>query len=377
MKVGVFHPSLDFYGGAEFVAVVMANTLAQNDNEVELFVNKQVDQRKTEEILGERVSSSVKIIVKPTFLQPRGMLDLYQNMFKTLTFKSKCDILIDTYSNCVFPWSDICYIHFPFLNCYYFRQQFPYLKSPHFAQVVGIPYVFFEKNLENYNGKLLLANSHYTAEAVREFSGIQAEVLYPPVLSTFFCKDSEDLNQHPRKNLVVTVSRFGVGKGLEKIPYIAKLTDRNINFAVIGLVHDKTVLQTVLKSINKLGLTNRVKIFTNISKREMKMILNSAKLYLHTTVGEHFGISIVEAMAAGCIPIVHNSGGVKEFVPTRYRYENLRDAATRIETEICEWTPEKAKEMKKIAERFSGENFSREFIKIFNQYVADKKVEKR
>jgi len=53
---------------------------SQNGYEVGLFVNKEVDQRKTEEILGERVSSSVKIIVKPTFLQPRCMLDLYQIM---------------------------------------------------------------------------------------------------------------------------------------------------------------------------------------------------------------------------------------------------------------------------------------------------------
>jgi len=72
VKVGVFHPALDYYGGAEFVAVVIVNTLAKSGYEVELFVNKEVDQRKTEEILGERVSSSVKIIVKPTFLQPRG-----------------------------------------------------------------------------------------------------------------------------------------------------------------------------------------------------------------------------------------------------------------------------------------------------------------
>jgi len=368
VKIGVFHPALDFYGGAEFVAAVIVNTLAKNGYEVELFVNKQVDQRKTEEILGERIHSSVKIIVKPTFLQPRSMLDLYQTMFRSLAFKSKCDILIDTYSNCVFPWTNICYIHFPYLNCYYFRPRFPYLKSPHLAQVVGIPYVLFEKNLEDYTGKLLLANSHYTAEAVKEFSKLNTEVLYPPVPSTFFYRNSKDLNQHPRKNLVVTVSRFGVGKGLEKIPYIAKFTDRNVNFAIIGLVHDKNVFRTVVRSIKKLGLANRVKVLPNISKREMKMILNSAKIYLHTTVGEHFGISIVEAMAMGCIPIVHNSGGMKEFVPVQYRYKNLQDAARKIENATYEWTPEKAKAMVEIAKQFSESNFSTNFVKLFLQY---------
>jgi len=169
-------------------------------------------------------------------------------MFKTLAFKSKCDILIDTYSNCIFPWTDICYVHFPYLNHYYFRPQFPYLKSPHLAQVIGSPYVFFEKNFENYNGKLLLANSCYTAEAIKEFSGVEAEVLYPPVPSPFFSRDYEDRDKHPRRNSVVTVSRFGVGKGLEKIPYIAKLTDNNVSFALIGLVQDKNVLEQCLKA---------------------------------------------------------------------------------------------------------------------------------
>jgi glycosyltransferase involved in cell wall biosynthesis len=47
-------------------------------------------------------------------------------------------------------------------------------------------------------------------------------------------------------------------------------------------------------------------------------------------VGEHFGISIVEAMALGCIPVVHDSGGMREFVPTQYRYRTIEQAAEKI-----------------------------------------------
>lgn len=296
---------------------------------------------------------------------------MYSRMFRSLAFKSRCEILVDTYSCCVFPWTDVCYFHFPYLNHYNYRPSFPYIKSAHLRQVLNLPYVFFEKNFEKYDKKLLLANSRFTAKAIKEFSEIDAEVLYPPVPSTFFLRDSLSLDEKSRGNLVVTVSRFGPGKGLEATPYIASLTDKNIRFVMIGVVHDRNVLQSVLGSIKKLGLTDRVKVLTNVSREDVKNILNSAKIYLHTTVREHFGISIVEGMAMGCLPLVHNSGGVKEYVPKDFRYENARDAAQKIDKAVYDWSPSKAKEMMRIAERFSEDNFCSEFVKIFEQYEEE------
>jgi hypothetical protein len=43
--------------------------------------------------------------------------------------------------------------------------------------------------------------------------------------------------------------------------------------------------------------------------------------------GEHFGISVLEVMAAGLIPVVPNEGGVIEFVPTKYHYNTIEQAA--------------------------------------------------
>ncbi|MCK4483161.1 glycosyltransferase, partial [Candidatus Bathyarchaeota archaeon] len=34
-----------------------------------------------------------------------------------------------------------------------------------------------------------------------------------------------------------------------------------------------------------------------------------AKVYLHIMPYDHFGISVVEGMASGCVPVVHRSGG--------------------------------------------------------------------
>ena len=46
--------------------------------------------------------------------------------------------------------------------------------------------------------------------------------------------------------------------------------------------------------------------------------------------GEHFGIAPVEGLASGCVTIVHNSGGMKEFIPEEFRWENYDDLKEKI-----------------------------------------------
>ena len=46
--------------------------------------------------------------------------------------------------------------------------------------------------------------------------------------------------------------------------------------------------------------------------------------------GEHFGIAPVEGLASGCVTIVHNSGGMKEFIPEEFRWETYDDLKAKI-----------------------------------------------
>lgn len=374
MRVGVFIPTLNVYGGAEYVAVTIANTLARNYHKVILFTNKKISQQEMQKFLGKSLNPSIKCIVKHSLARPYYLLDFYQTIFRSYIFKLKCDMWIDVYSRRIFPWTNISYIHFPFSRSQWYRPKFPYLKSRRIIQVSALPYIIFEKNLVSEKGKLILANSRYTAEEIRTFLGKRAEILYPPIPPVYFSNNLENLAEKQRKNLVVTISRFSPPKRLEKIPYIASLIGSDIKFTIIGRVYDSDTLKTLIslqKLTKKLGLTDRVKFFTNISESEMKEILRSAKVYLHTMVGEHFGISIVQAMAMGCIPVVHDSGGPKEFVPEYLRYRTIHEAAEKIKKEISKWTPQRAMEMIKIAERFKEENFSKKFIELFNHYKRE------
>lgn len=54
--------------------------------------------------------------------------------------------------------------------------------------------------------------------------------------------------------------------------------------------------------------------YVNVPYSELRFLLGGAVGGLHTMVDEHFGISVVEYMAAGVIPIAHNSGQERGFM---------------------------------------------------------------
>jgi len=375
LKIGIFHPPIHpkYFGGSVAVTVPIVNALVENGYNVILFVSNEIDQKKLNDMMGEKISAFVEIIVKPSLLQPRSLLDLYENAFKLLALKLKCEAVIDTYSNYIFPWTDVCYIHFPYVNNYRFKQRFPYLRKRRgcLDSVVNLPYVFFEKNLERYDEKLLLANSRFTSKAIKESLGANAKVLYPPISTLFF---QDDFMQEERENLVVTIGRINKDKKLEAIPHIANvLCKENIKFIIIGFSHNEDTLRTINTIIKRLDLIEKVTVLTDISREEVKNILKRTKVYLHPPVLEHFGISIAEAMAMGCLPVVYNEGGVKEFVPEELRYENLREAAEKVKKAISQWSPKKGRKMNVIAKRFAEPNFRKNFIKIFSNYQRTRK----
>ncbi|WGM88494.1 MAG: glycosyltransferase [Candidatus Bathyarchaeum tardum] len=370
MRVGVFNPTFNVYGGGEFVAAVIANTLAQNGHDVVLFCNEKINQFNLKNFFGTSLHPSIKEIINSTFFKPtNGLLAFYQNIFRSYVANLKTDIWIDVFSNCVFPWTKISYIHFPFLNTQNYSLRFPYLKYPHTLQTGALPYVIFEKTLFNPNHKLVISNSKYTENEIKKNSGIKSTVLYPPIPSVFFDNKIKDFEKKEKENLVVTVSRFDPSKGLEKIPYIASLTDNDVHFVIIGRLHTKKTLLSLKNLTEKFGLTDRIHFHSDISRTEMKKILKRAKIYLHTKVGEHFGISIVEGMAMGCVTLAHDSGGIREFVPENLRYQSITEAAEIISREISMWNPQKVVENIQRAEKFREENFSKEFINLFDRYL--------
>ncbi|CAD5185733.1 unnamed protein product [Musa acuminata subsp. malaccensis] len=74
---------------------------------------------------------------------------------------------------------------------------------------------------------------------------------------------------------------------------------------------DEERLQKLKERCRELNLDNFVEFRRDAMYRDLVQLLGSAVAGLHSMTDEHFGISVVEYMASGVIPIAHNSAGPK------------------------------------------------------------------
>ena len=121
--------------------------------------------------------------------------------------------------------------------------------------------------------------------------------------------------------------------------------------------------------IKQYDLEDRVSVFPNLSLSEKVSFLNKAKVYLHTMKFEDFGISIVEGMAASCIPVVHNSGGPIEFVPKEWLYDHYEDASQKIDEALIRWTPQVGSNIQQLARQFHVSHFIQKFSTYLKEYL--------
>jgi len=169
--------------------------------------------------------------------------------------------------------------------------------------------------------------TRYTCQVLHEvYPQLPAlPIIYPPVAIQRFWSDNEQ-----RERAVVTAGRFAPSKGqLQQIELAAQMPD--LDFHIIGFtLPDNPYFLAYNEKVEQLGLHN-VYLHANAPFDTLLQLLQHSRYFLHTLINEPFGITAVQAMAAGCIPLVHDSGGQRETVPEpSLRYQSLEDVPLRI-----------------------------------------------
>lgn len=221
------------------------------------------------------------------------------------------------------------YVHFP--RKYRLRSRIknihlPERGAPGFinfkSDFLNLASLYYRTDRKICKGEYSLANSEFSKESLlKTYPSLKSEdvkVLYPPVE----VKAAEVKNKSEQ---VVSLGRYSADKRqLEQIEIAAQIPE--LPFKLVGFKADAEYYDKCEKRIAELGLKN-VELVTDASRDEVEQILASSTYFIHCVRNEPFGITTVQAIANGCIPVVHNSGGQREVVDiAELRFENPEGA---------------------------------------------------
>ncbi|MEM1832168.1 MAG: glycosyltransferase [Desulfurococcaceae archaeon] len=387
MRIAVVHDTLNPCGGAERLALYMIKALRELGYTVDLVTEERTEWNRVRTLMSEDPRSYISSeLVLPPWRKLPTIYGRYLEWFSrdivgfTLRLRKRYDLIIVTKQLSVPVLGDIVYVHFPDFcpgtEVLYYPERYLYntllrvYSLP--SQLLSKLLIRMFKSLEHK--PLILTNSNFTKSLIQRWLGVKAFVVHPPVNVEKF----QPLAENPeREDLVVTIGRIERGKGQHVIPFIAKETPE-VKYAIIGTVGQRDYLQYLRRLIKKLNVEERVRIYTNLSEDLKVKLLSKAKVYLHTMKYEHFGIAVVEAMAAGSIPVVHRySGSWIDIVNSTsenlgYAYLNYNECVEIIKKAITTWSSDVAFRLCASTSRFSYENFKSKLHQILKHFRVDK-----
>jgi glycosyltransferase involved in cell wall biosynthesis len=209
-----------------------------------------------------------------------------------------------------------------------------------------------------------LSVSDYTGRFIKKVWGRESTTLYPPCPIDQYKSFGED-----KEDLVITIGRIVPEKRMLDFLEIASGLP-SFKFAVIGAFDHKN--PQYYESLRKRASSNVSFILSPL--RGAKDILRRAKAYVHCARNEQFGIAIVEAMAAGCVPVVHDSGGPPEIVTNDvgFRWKNTDVAISQIASLFAHerLRVELSRRASDRATQFSSDTFESKILETLEESVG-------
>jgi glycosyltransferase involved in cell wall biosynthesis len=224
---------------------------------------------------------------------------------------------------------------------------------------------------------MILANSTLTKDHVsRTLKPKLISVLFPPVESRRILKLFE-MSEVEKEDVGVFVGKFIPEKGIEDIIRVARLIKNHLSlkFRIIGFCNDKAFLNRILSMIKIYGVEDIVQVFPNASRENIIDEFIKAKFVIHPASYEPFGISVVEGMAAACVPIVRrgfNGPWVDITMNGKYGFgfKNVYELAEVLEEAMNEYNEFRHEAVISRALDFDEENFKINFLHAIKPFLA-------
>ncbi|TYJ53573.1 hypothetical protein B9479_005777 [Cryptococcus floricola] len=207
-----------------------------------------------------------------------------------------------------------------------------------------------------------------------EGEGLECGVVYPPTDTTELARLG---GLESRKREIVSLAQFRPEKDhakqlyalsalFEKYPQYRHGSQR-VTLALMGGVRDagdQARLDGLKTLAKKLEIDENVEFVVSAPYPEIVKRLGQASLGINTMMDEHFGINVVEFMAAGLIPVVHASAGPLMDIVVPYNGQRTGFHATDADSfaeaihAALSVSPKESLKMRKAARQLAVEKFS-------------------
>lgn len=292
MRIGIFDPYFDTLGGGEKYLLSIAKCLTPK-HEVVFFWNDVEIKDKIKDRYGftlKDVRFEKNVFASGSFTQ---------RLFRTRSL-DVCIVVSDGSIPFLFAKKNVIIFQFPT----------PWIKTTLLTRA------------KLAKVQTILCYSDFVKEHIERILNKVATVL-PPAVDQFG-------RGKEKKNIILSVGRFTGGINVKKhevlVDVFKKLCEdglKNWQLIIAGAALPGD--ESMASSLEKQASSYPVKVFVNLPFPKMVDLYKSAKIYwhaagygedlmVHPERAEHFGITTIEAMSAGVVPVVFAGGGQKEIV---------------------------------------------------------------
>ncbi|HUD05226.1 MAG TPA: glycosyltransferase family 4 protein [Patescibacteria group bacterium] len=359
MRIGVFDPYLDTLGGGEKYMLTAACYLSQK-HEVTVFW----DQNGVLEKGAARFNLDLSKVKTAN-----NIFSAKTPLYKRYLESKKYDAIFFLSDGSLPLLGSKLYIHF----------QFP---------IEWVNKSSLLSKLKELRIAKIICNSYFTKAFIDKKFNTDSEILYPP---TYLKKDFPKVNPKKKKNQILNVGRLSAfpDGGLSKkqdfiIKVFKEIVDSGVkNWELVLVVSFLEKDQEILEALKKQIKGYPIKIFANVALEKLNEVYAQSKIYwhasgfaenltIHPERAEHFGITTVEAMLNGLVPVVINAGGQKEIVRDGrdgFLFDNVKEMIDKTMQLIKDnvMLEKMAKSAREKAGEFSTDRFCEKLDSIFTR----------
>ncbi|KAK2423353.1 GDP-Man:Man(3)GlcNAc(2)-PP-Dol alpha-1,2-mannosyltransferase [Trifolium repens] len=326
--VGFFHPYTNDGGGGERVLWCAVKAIQEENPDLQCLVYTG-DHDATPQSLPSCAIDRFGV----KLLSPPKVLHLYKRKWIEETTYPHFTMIGQSLGSMLFGCKVICYTHYPTISSdmlsrvrqrsLMYNNDSLVAKSVWLSRCKIVYYTFFSwlYGIVGSCTHLAMVNSSWTKAHIEKLWGVPDRIkrVYPPC-------DTSGLQVLPLERsaeipVIISVAQFRPEKAhslqLEAFSLAIKRLESGLpkpKLQFVGNCRNKSDderLQRLKEKAIELNVNEQVEFHKNVTYRDLVGLLGGAISGIHSMTDEHFGISVVEYMAAGAIPIAHNSAGPK------------------------------------------------------------------